>query len=57
MVANEIAPRNPLEMERNPDNAVIPGALLVCVEAALFYFKITYVHDAVWETPLKDKSV
>ena len=37
------------DMERNPDNVAIPGALLFRVEAALLYFNVTHVHDAVWQ--------
>ena len=37
------------DMERNPDNIAIPGALLLRVEAALLYFNVTHVRDAVWE--------
>jgi sulfate permease, SulP family len=37
------------DMERNPDNAVIPGALLFRVESALLYFNVTHVHEAVWQ--------
>ena len=36
-------------MERNPDNVAIPGALLFRVQAALLYFNVTHVHDAVWQ--------
>jgi len=37
------------DMERNPDNIAIPGALLFRVEAALLYFNVTHVRDAVWQ--------
>ena len=37
------------DLERNPDNVAIPGVLLVRVEAALLYFNVTHVHDAVLE--------
>jgi hypothetical protein len=30
IVANEVAPRNPLNVERNPDNGTVRGALSVC---------------------------
>ena len=36
-------------MERNPDNEAVPGALLVRVEAALLYFNVEHVREAVWE--------
>jgi high affinity sulfate transporter 1 len=37
------------DMERNPDNLAVPGALLLRVEAALLYFNTTYVRDVIWE--------
>jgi len=37
------------DMERNPDNEAIPGALLFRVEASLLYFNVEHVRDAVWE--------
>jgi MFS superfamily sulfate permease-like transporter len=37
------------DIERNPDNVAVPGALLLRVEAALLYFNVTHVHDAVWQ--------
>src|SRR6185295_4810692 len=36
------------DMERNPDNLTIAGAMLVRVEAALLYFNVTHVRDTVW---------
>ena len=36
-------------MERNPDNEAVPGALVVRVEAALLYFNVEHVREAVWE--------
>jgi high affinity sulfate transporter 1 len=36
------------DMERNPDNEEVPGALLVRVEASLLYFNVEHVRDAVW---------
>ena len=41
--------RNYSDMERNPDNTAVPGALLFRVEASLFYFNVEYVRDAVWQ--------
>ena len=47
------------DMERNPGNEAVPGALMFRVNAALFYFNIEHVRDAVWQrirsatTPLK----
>ena len=37
------------DIERNPDNTAVPGALLFRVEAALLYFNIEHVRDAVWQ--------
>jgi len=37
------------DMERNPDNEAVPGALVVRVEASLLYFNVEHVRDAVWE--------
>ena len=37
------------DMERNPDNEAVPGALLVRVEAALLYFNVEHVREVVWE--------
>jgi len=36
------------DMERNPDNEAVPGALIFRVEAALLYFNVEHVRDAVW---------
>jgi len=36
------------DMERNPDNQAVPGALVVRVEAALLYFNVEHVREAVW---------
>jgi high affinity sulfate transporter 1 len=36
------------DMERNPDNEPVPGALVFRVDAALLYFNVEHVHDAVW---------
>jgi MFS superfamily sulfate permease-like transporter len=36
------------DMERNPDNAPVPGALTFRVDAALLYFNVGHVHDVVW---------
>ena len=36
------------DMERNPDNEAVPGALVFRVEAALLYFNVEHVRDAVW---------
>jgi MFS superfamily sulfate permease-like transporter len=35
-------------MERNPNNEAVPGALIFRVEAALLYFNVEHVRDAVW---------
>ena len=37
------------DMERNPDNVPVAGALLVRVEAALLYFNVGNVRDDIWE--------
>jgi MFS superfamily sulfate permease-like transporter len=36
------------DMERNPDNEPVPGALVFRVDAALLYFNVEHVHDVVW---------
>jgi high affinity sulfate transporter 1 len=36
------------DMERNPDNEAVPGALVFRVEASLLYFNVEHVKDAVW---------
>jgi SulP family sulfate permease len=37
------------DMERNPDNEAVPGTLVVRVEAALLYFNVEHVREAVRE--------
>jgi SulP family sulfate permease len=37
------------DMERNPDNEAVPGALMFRVEASLLYFNVEHVRDAVWQ--------
>ena len=37
------------DLERSPDNEAVPGALLVRVEAALLYFNVEHVREAVWQ--------
>ena len=37
------------DMERNPDNEAVPGALVFRVEASLLYFNVDHVRDAVWQ--------
>ena len=37
------------DLERNPDNEAIPGALVFRAEASLLYFNVEHVRDAVWE--------
>jgi SulP family sulfate permease len=37
------------DLERNPDNEAVPGAVVFRVEAALLYFNVEHVRDAVWE--------
>lgn len=36
------------DLDRHPDNEVIPGTLIFRVEASLLYFNIDYVRQAVW---------
>ena len=33
------------DLERNPDNETVPGALIVRVESGLFYFNVSHVRD------------
>jgi MFS superfamily sulfate permease-like transporter len=37
------------DVERNPDNATVPGALLFRVESSLLYFNVEHVRDVVWQ--------
>jgi MFS superfamily sulfate permease-like transporter len=37
------------DRERNPDNETVVGALMFRVEAALLYFNVEHVRDAVWQ--------
>ena len=37
------------DLERNPDNEPVPGALIVRVEAALLYFNVEHVREAIRE--------
>jgi high affinity sulfate transporter 1 len=37
------------DMQRNPDNAPVSGALVFRVDAGLFYFNVEHVQEAVWE--------
>jgi SulP family sulfate permease len=37
------------DRERNPDNEAVPGALVVRVEAALLYFNVEHVREAIWQ--------
>jgi MFS superfamily sulfate permease-like transporter len=37
------------DLERNPDNEPVPGALIVRVEAALLYFNVEHVRAAIRE--------
>lgn len=37
------------DIERNPDNEAVPGALLFRAEASLLYFNVEHVRDAVWQ--------
>ena len=37
------------DIERNPDNVPVPGAVMFRVLASLLYFNVEHVRDAVWE--------
>ena len=37
------------DLERNPDNEVIPGVLIFRVESGLFYFNVEHVRQVVWQ--------
>ena len=37
------------DIERNPDNEAVPGALVFRVEASLLYFNVEHVRAAVWQ--------
>ena len=37
------------DLERNPDNEPVPGALIFRVESGLLYFNAEHVRDVVWE--------
>ena len=37
------------DMERNPDNEAVPGALVFRVEASLLYFNVDHVRAALWQ--------
>ena len=37
------------DMERNPGNLPVPGAMLFRVEAALVYFNTTHVREVIWK--------
>jgi len=37
------------DMERNPSNEAVPGALVVRVESSLLYFNVEHVRDAIWQ--------
>jgi sulfate permease, SulP family len=41
--------RNYSDMERNPDNTSVPGALVFRVESSLFYFNAEHVRNAILE--------
>jgi SulP family sulfate permease len=36
------------DLERNPDNEVVPGVLIFRVESGLFYFNVEHVRQVVW---------
>ena len=37
------------DVERNPDNVTVPGALLFRVESSLLYFNVEHVREVVWQ--------
>ena len=37
------------DMERHPDNELIPGVLIFRVEASLLYFNVDHVRNVVWQ--------
>jgi MFS superfamily sulfate permease-like transporter len=37
------------DIERNPDNERVPGALVFRVDAAMLYFNVDHVREAVWQ--------
>jgi MFS superfamily sulfate permease-like transporter len=37
------------DQERNPGNELVPGVVILRVEASLFYFNVEFIHDAVLE--------
>ena len=37
------------DIERNPDNEPVPGAVIFRVEASLLYFNVEHVREALWE--------
>jgi high affinity sulfate transporter 1 len=44
------------DMQRHPDNLVIPGILLFRVEAPLVYFNVNYIYSHIWPAISKDIS-
>jgi anti-anti-sigma factor len=45
------------DLERHPDNEVIPGALIFRVQASLLYFNVDNVRNRVWERVLATDSL
>src|SRR5205085_140184 len=37
------------DMDRHPDNQPVPGALIFRVDAALLYFNVDHVREAMWQ--------
>ena len=37
------------DLERNPENEIIPGAVIFRVESGLFYFNVEHVRNMVWQ--------
>jgi SulP family sulfate permease len=37
------------DLERNPDNEVVPGVLIFRIESGLFYFNVEHVRQVVWQ--------
>ncbi len=43
------------DLNRHPDNIVLPGVLLFRVEAPIVYFNVNYIYSHVW--PVIDKNI
>ena len=45
------------DMERHPDNELIPGVLIFRVEASLLYFNVDHVRNVVWQKVSAENSL